>query len=93
MFDQTSFSKYVVTGRDAEAALQWVCTNDVAGPVGPVVYTGLLNARGTYESDVTVTRIGDDEYLLVSSAGHHRARPGPHPAAHPRRARGDASST
>jgi glycine cleavage system aminomethyltransferase T len=37
-------------------------------PVGGVVYTGLLNRRGTYESDLTVTRVGDDEYLLVSSS-------------------------
>ena len=68
VFDQTSFSKYVVTGRDAEASLQWICTNDVAVPVGTVVYTGLLNRRGTYESDLTVTRVADDEYLLVSSS-------------------------
>ena len=68
LFDQTSFSKYVVTGRDAEASLSWVCTNDVAVPVGSVVYTGLLNRRGTYESDLTVTRVADDEFLLVSSS-------------------------
>ena len=68
VFDQTSFSKYLVVGRDAEAALQWVCTNDVAVPVGRTVYTGLLNRRGTYESDLTVTRTGPDEYFLVSSS-------------------------
>ena len=37
-------------------------------PVGTVVYTGLLNRRGTYESDLTVTRVAADEYLLVSSS-------------------------
>ncbi|MEP7091930.1 MAG: FAD-dependent oxidoreductase, partial [Nocardioidaceae bacterium] len=68
VFDQTSFSKYVVTGRHAEATLQWLCTNDVSGPVGSVVYTGLLNSRGTYESDLTVTRLAADEFLLVSSS-------------------------
>ena len=68
VFDQTSFSKYLVLGRDAEASLQWLCTNDVAAPVGKAVYTGLLNARGTYESDLTVTRTGPEEFLLVSSA-------------------------
>jgi glycine cleavage system aminomethyltransferase T/glycine/D-amino acid oxidase-like deaminating enzyme len=68
VFDQTSFSKYLVVGRDAEATLQWLCTNDVAVPVGDVVYTGLLNRRGTYESDLTVTRVADGEYLLVSSS-------------------------
>ncbi|AEV76161.1 glycine cleavage system T protein (aminomethyltransferase) [Mycolicibacterium rhodesiae NBB3] len=68
VFDQTSFSKYMVVGRDAESALQWLCTADVAVPVGRSVYTGMLNERGTYESDVTVTRTGPDEFLIVSSA-------------------------
>ncbi len=68
VFDQTSFSKSLVTGRDAEATLQWLCTNDVAVPVGRAVYTGLLNRRGTYESDLTVTRTGPEEFLLVSSS-------------------------
>ena len=68
VFDQTSFSKYLFTGRDAEAALQWLCTADVAVPVGRSVYTGMLNARGTYESDVTVTRTDAEEFLIVSSA-------------------------
>ncbi|RZT13879.1 4-methylaminobutanoate oxidase (formaldehyde-forming) [Mycobacterium sp. BK558] len=68
VFDQTSFSKYVIVGRDAETALQWLCTADVAVPVGRSVYTGMLNARGTYEADVTVTRTAADEFLMVSSA-------------------------
>ncbi|KAA1421847.1 FAD-dependent oxidoreductase [Nocardioides humilatus] len=68
VFDQTSFSKYLVVGPDAERALQWLCTGNVAVRPGRTVYTGLLNARGTYESDVTVTRLAPDEYLVVSSA-------------------------
>jgi heterotetrameric sarcosine oxidase gamma subunit len=68
VYDQTSFSKYLVTGPDAETALQWLCTNDVAVPPGRTVYTGMLNDRGTYESDITVTRLSADEFLLVASA-------------------------
>jgi 4-methylaminobutanoate oxidase (formaldehyde-forming) len=68
VFDQTSFSKYLVTGPDAEAALQWLCTGDVAVESGRTVYTGLLNDRGTYESDLTVTRLSRREFLLVASA-------------------------
>jgi len=68
VFDQTSFSKYLVTGPDAEDALQWLCTGDVAVDPGRTVYTGWLNSRGTYESDVTVTRISAEEYFVVSSA-------------------------
>ena len=62
------FSKYLLTGRDAEQVLQWLCTADVAVSPGRTVYTGMLNAHGTYEADITVTRLSADEFLLVSSA-------------------------
>jgi glycine cleavage system aminomethyltransferase T len=68
LFDQTSFSKYLVVGPDAERALQWLCTADIGVEPGRTVYTGMLNARGTYEADITVTRLKADEFLLVSSA-------------------------
>jgi glycine cleavage system aminomethyltransferase T/glycine/D-amino acid oxidase-like deaminating enzyme len=68
VFDQTSFSKYDVSGPGALAALQWVCAADVDVPVGGCVYTPFLNRRGTYEADLTVTRTGDDSFLLVSSS-------------------------
>ena len=68
VFDQTSFSKLLVVGRDAEEVLQWLCTADVAVPAGRTVYTGMLNERGTYESDVTITRLSAEEFLVVSSA-------------------------
>ena len=53
------------------AALQRLCANDVAVPVGTTVYTGLLNARGTYESDLTVARLG-----RRSLPARHRHRAG-----------------
>jgi len=68
VFDQTSFSKYLIAGPDAEHVLQWLCTADVAVEPGRTVYTGMLNAHGTYEADITVTRLSADEFLLVSSA-------------------------
>ncbi len=68
VFDQTSFSKYRIAGPGAEDALQWICSNDVAVRPGRTVYTALLNARGGYESDLTVTRVSAEEYLLVSSS-------------------------
>jgi len=64
--DLTSFSKFMIEGRDAESVLQRLCANDVAVPSGTTVYTGLLNARGTYESDLTVARLGADRFLLVT---------------------------
>jgi heterotetrameric sarcosine oxidase gamma subunit len=68
LFDMSSFSKLVVKGRDAESVLQSLVANDVAVPVGRTVYTGMLNERGGYESDFTLTRTGADEYLLVTGS-------------------------
>ncbi len=68
LFDQTSFGKLRVHGPDALALLHLVCTADVDRPVGSAVYTGVLNARGGYEADVTATRVADDEWLWVTSA-------------------------
>jgi glycine cleavage system aminomethyltransferase T/glycine/D-amino acid oxidase-like deaminating enzyme len=68
LFDQTSFSKYAVSGAGALRTLQWVCANDIDVPVGHAVYTPWLDERGGYESDVTVTRTATDEFLVVSSA-------------------------
>jgi len=62
----TSFSKYLLQGPHAESALQRLCANNVEVPPGTTVYTGLLNARGTYESDLTVARLGADRFLLVT---------------------------
>ena len=68
VFDQTSFGKLVLQGRDAEAVLQRLCTNDVAVPPGRIVYTGMLNERGGYESDLTVARLADDHYQILTGA-------------------------
>ena len=69
LFDQTSFGKLLISGRDAVDVLQWVCSADVDVPPGRAVYTALLNQRGGYEADVTVTRLDRDSFLLVTSAG------------------------
>ncbi len=57
-----------MSGRDVESVLQRLCTADVSVPVGRAVYTGMLNERGGYEADVTVTRLAHDHYLLVTSS-------------------------
>ena len=54
VFDQTSFAKFLLIGPDAEAALSWICANDVAKPPGHLVYTQMLNDRGGIECDLTV---------------------------------------
>ncbi|MCZ6558416.1 MAG: FAD-dependent oxidoreductase, partial [SAR324 cluster bacterium] len=67
IFDQTSFAKFRVEGREAERALQFICANNVAVPAGKVVYTPWLNTRGGIEADLTVTRLAEDAYLVVTS--------------------------
>ena len=69
LFDQSSFSKYVVKGRDARRALQRICTNDIDVEPGRLVYTHWLNERGGIEAELTVTRLAENEFLVVSGAG------------------------
>jgi 4-methylaminobutanoate oxidase (formaldehyde-forming) len=65
LFDQTSFAKLELEGRDAPAALEWLCANRVPEP-GQLAYTQLLNARGGVECDLTVSRLGKDRFYLVT---------------------------
>ncbi|MFM9135893.1 MAG: FAD-dependent oxidoreductase [bacterium] len=69
LFDESSFGKLLVTGPDAQRLLSRVCANDVDVEPGRIVYTAVLNSRGTYEADVTVTRMSGTEYLWITSAG------------------------
>jgi len=68
LYDQTSFGKLLLQGRDALALLQRLCANDVDVPVDRMVYTPLLNARGGYESDLTVLRLALDRFLLITGS-------------------------
>ncbi|XOV71125.1 MAG: FAD-dependent oxidoreductase [Verrucomicrobiota bacterium] len=67
LFDQSSFAKLQVIGRDACAVMQHVCGNCLDVPVGRAVYTGMFNAKGGYESDFTAVRVGEDAYYIVTS--------------------------
>ncbi len=69
LIDQTSFAKYTLKGPDALAALDWLCANDVRKPVGSLTYTQMLNERGGIECDLTVARVADDEFYLVTGTG------------------------
>ena len=69
LFDQSSFPKYMVQGKDACAALNRICANDVDVEPGKIVYTQWLNDRGGIEADLTVTRLGEAEYMVVTAGG------------------------
>ncbi len=67
VFDQSTFSKFLLQGRDAMRVLQPLCGANVDVAVGQTVYTGMFNERGTFESDLTLVRLREDEYYIVSS--------------------------
>ncbi|MGS2646760.1 GcvT family protein [Streptosporangium sp. LJ11] len=66
LFDQTSFSKLEVSGPGALEGLQRACAGRLDRPVGSIVYTQLLNERGGIEADLTVTRLAEDRFRLVT---------------------------
>jgi glycine cleavage system aminomethyltransferase T/glycine/D-amino acid oxidase-like deaminating enzyme len=68
LFDQSSFAKFRLEGRDACAVLNRVCANDVDVAPGKLVYTQWLNDKGGIEADLTVTRLSDTAYLIVGGA-------------------------
>ncbi|MGH8705718.1 MAG: GcvT family protein [Burkholderiales bacterium] len=68
VFDQTSFGKLLVRGRDALGVLERLCANRIDLPVGRVVYTAMLNAQGAFESDFTVHRLGPYEFFIVTGS-------------------------
>jgi 4-methylaminobutanoate oxidase (formaldehyde-forming) len=73
LFDESSFSKLDVTGPGASSFLERLCANGVARRVGAVTYTQLLNPRGGVECDLTVTRLAEDRFRLVTGTafGNH----------------------
>ena len=68
LFDQTSFAKFLVQGPDSAAVLNRISTADVDVPVGRIVYTQWLNERGGIEADLTITRLAEHEFMVVTSA-------------------------
>ena len=68
--DLSSFGKIAVEGPGALGLLQRVSANDIDRPVGSVVYTQWCDERGGMVADVTVTRLADDRFRVVTGAGY-----------------------
>jgi 4-methylaminobutanoate oxidase (formaldehyde-forming) len=68
LFDQSSFAKFLVEGRDSCAVLNRLSVAELDGPIGRVVYTQWCNELGGIEADLTVTRLGEARYLVVTGA-------------------------
>ena len=69
IFDQSSFAKYELTGKDAARALDYICANHVTKAPGRLTYTQLLNSRGGIEADLTVARLAEDHFYIVTGTG------------------------
>ena len=70
LFDESSFAKFMLLGRDVERAMSWICSADVRRPVGSCIYTQMLNDRGGIECDLTLTRLADDAFYVITGTGY-----------------------
>jgi 4-methylaminobutanoate oxidase (formaldehyde-forming) len=72
VMDMSFMAKFLVEGRDAGAALDWVSANRVDGPAGTITYTQWLDAGGGLQADLTVTKLDDERFWVVASDTAHR---------------------
>ncbi|MDP6728469.1 MAG: FAD-dependent oxidoreductase [SAR324 cluster bacterium] len=68
LMDQSSFSKFRISGRGALDVLQRLAVSDLDKPTGKIIYTQFLNSRGGIEADLTISRTGDEEFYLVTGS-------------------------
>ena len=69
LFDQSSFAKFEMTGPDAFDVLEKICANRIPKTPGRLVYTQILNTRGGIECDLTIARLGPEEFYIVTGTG------------------------
>jgi glycine cleavage system aminomethyltransferase T/glycine/D-amino acid oxidase-like deaminating enzyme len=72
LMDMSFMAKFLVQGRDAGRALDWLSANRVDGEPGVITYTQWLNEGGTLEADLTVTKLDDERFWVVASDTAHR---------------------
>ncbi|WP_411958558.1 GcvT family protein [Paracoccus homiensis] len=73
LYDMSSFGKIRVEGADAEAFLNHISGSDLSVPVGKIVYSQFLNSRAGIEADVTINRLAEDAYMVVTPAATRQA--------------------
>jgi len=69
LLDQSTFAKYRFSGKDALEILQNLCGGDIDTEINKVIYTGLFNEKGTFESDLTVVRESEDSFYIITATG------------------------
>ncbi len=73
MFDLSAFCIFDVTGPGALGVVQQVAMRQMDVPVGRVVYTPLLTPSGGFRSDLTILRLGDEHFRVVTGGAHGMA--------------------
>jgi len=68
VIDQSSFGKHLIQGTDSFSFLQRTCSSNIDVSVGKIIYTHMLNHNGGIETDITVNRRSEKEFLIISSA-------------------------
>jgi glycine cleavage system aminomethyltransferase T/glycine/D-amino acid oxidase-like deaminating enzyme len=71
--DLTAFAIFDIEGPGALDAVQRTCVSQCDVAVGKVVYTPVLDAKGGFKSDLTVMRLGDDHFRVVTGGAHGKA--------------------
>lgn len=69
LIDMSSFTKFEIDGPGAHEYLNWLAAANLDKPAGAAVYTQLCNARGGIEADLTIVRIADDKFYVVTGSG------------------------
>ena len=69
LFDLTPFAKFRISGRKSLSFLEYICSNKIDRPVGTIIYTSMLTPKGGIKCDLTVTRISQDEFMIVTGGG------------------------
>jgi len=73
IFDLSPFTKIEVSGPGSLAYLQHLAANEVDRPIGTIVYTAMLAPRGGIMCDLTITRLAEDRFWVVTggAVGKH----------------------
>ena len=69
LIDQTSFAKFILKGPDAKIALDWIASNDIDKPPGTLTYTQMLDDKGGIQCDLTIARLSECEFYIVTGTG------------------------
>lgn len=70
IYDLTSMSNFIFEGKDALSVLQSICGANIDQPIGKVVYTQMLNERGGIEADITVTKMAENKFFIVTAGAN-----------------------